>query len=748
MVRVRLGSSWKQDPELRSALARGGAEARQAAACAVDALALEVDGVDVGAGLAEGALVAGVEALGAAVLRLLGGAARAQVHFSEGGVELALARRGTSALLTVVSLGRPARVLAQDVEVDLADLARATREAASALADDLAALQPGAARDTTRSLRALDERLAVARAAPAEALPSPARVPAHGPHLRADAPACAFEIQDEEGLLASYRGPGADLGSLLPAGLVVLRALDGREVALSGPPFLVLRDLAAFAAQLADAVQRGDPTASVTLAAPGRHATTRLEADLRNGTLVRDDGAPLPCPPLPLARALLEAAVDFCGVAAARNAWQANNGWLAELRTGAAERLAHVNELLAGDVLADTPAAVRTRRARRRLPGAPLGPGRMRRLTFRRAWEIEVGPPAGIGLAVHGDAIVAAGAATVVAIDARTGAERWRQPGAAFAAAGEGALYLADVERLACVDAATGRQRWARATDELPEGLGEVVRLAGGVALAVGPGAAVALDPLSGRTLWRFAPPAARALRVGALGQLGVAGGDAGLLYGLDAATGQTAWRLRLPGPLVAAPTSYGDACFALCTTTLGGSLLALDPATGRRLFEVPLDVQPTAAPVPFAGLLAVAGLVAGDPVVVAVEPSGRLAWEDAPPLGAGQVALAAIPSGLLAKTAGGACVALARDGTTSWSRSRAALHPPPSNAPPVVARAVALVPGEQVAALDVSTGDVLGHAPIAAPARLLADAELNAWGMDAAGVVTAVRLERRLSVV
>src|ERR671930_2398939 len=108
MVRVRLGASWREDPTLRNALAQGGSAAEDAAARVVDALAIEVDGVDVAAGQAEGALVAGVMDLGEAALRLLGGAPRAQVHFSEGSLELLLRRCGTSVLRTIVALGRQA----------------------------------------------------------------------------------------------------------------------------------------------------------------------------------------------------------------------------------------------------------------------------------------------------------------------------------------------------------------------------------------------------------------------------------------------------------------------------------------------------------------------------------------------------------------------------------------------------------------------------------------------------------------
>src|SRR6266545_5460311 len=142
MVTVRLGTSWREDPSLRGALLRGGAAAEEAAANVVDALVIEVDGVDVAAGQAEGNLLAGVTSLAEAALRLLAGTARAHVHFSEGGLELLLRRRGASVLLTVVALDRPARVLARDVEVELAELARAAGEAAQALGGELTELRP------------------------------------------------------------------------------------------------------------------------------------------------------------------------------------------------------------------------------------------------------------------------------------------------------------------------------------------------------------------------------------------------------------------------------------------------------------------------------------------------------------------------------------------------------------------------------------------------------------------------------
>ncbi|HEX8908229.1 MAG TPA: PQQ-binding-like beta-propeller repeat protein, partial [Anaeromyxobacteraceae bacterium] len=225
-------------------------------------------------------------------------------------------------------------------------------------------------------------------------------------------------------------------------------------------------------------------------------------------------------------------------------------------------------------------------------------------------------------------------------------------------------------------------------------------------------------------------------------------GSAAGFLYGVEAGSGRVAWRVRLPGQLAAAPLVHGEALLALCATDLGGSLLALDPATGRRRFEVPLDATPTGPPVAFAGLLGMPGTVAGDPVVAAVDPAGALAWEDAPPLGVGPVTLAPHAQGLLVKTAAGTCLALDRGGAALWTRAREAAHLPEVNVPPLVARGVVLVPGEGVEALEVATGRPLGQARLGSPARLVVDGELNVWALDPEGTLAAVRLATHLSVV
>src|SRR5512138_1541070 len=167
MIRIRTGSSWRHDPRLRAAARLREGRARAAAArAAVDALALEVDGIDLAAGRAEGPLLPTLEALLRGVARIVGGASHATVSLPDGELEVAIRRRGPSALLTVVALSRPSRVLASDVEVDVEDLAAAALEASATFCRELAEVIPEEADRESRRLRAAARDLRRAEATP------------------------------------------------------------------------------------------------------------------------------------------------------------------------------------------------------------------------------------------------------------------------------------------------------------------------------------------------------------------------------------------------------------------------------------------------------------------------------------------------------------------------------------------------------------------------------------------------------
>ena len=95
MIRIERERAGSTTRGCVTSLRRAAGPARAAAARAVvDALAIEVDGVDIAAGQAEGALLPSLEALLRAIARIIGGEAHATVPFREGELELVIRRRG------------------------------------------------------------------------------------------------------------------------------------------------------------------------------------------------------------------------------------------------------------------------------------------------------------------------------------------------------------------------------------------------------------------------------------------------------------------------------------------------------------------------------------------------------------------------------------------------------------------------------------------------------------------------------
>ncbi|HEY6098194.1 MAG TPA: PQQ-binding-like beta-propeller repeat protein, partial [Anaeromyxobacter sp.] len=745
MIRIRTGTSWRHDPALRAALRRASGPARAAAARAVvDALALEVDGIDISAGRAEGPLLPSLEALLRAIARVVAGAPHATVAFPDGEIEVLLRRRGPAVLVTVVAVSRPSRILARDVEVEADDLAAAALEACACLCRELAEVLPEGASREARRLRAAarDLRRVEARPAPRPRSFGPGRAPRAA--QRAGRAACLLELGEDDGLLAAYEGGRPDLGSLLVPGRVTLLAPGGAQIcAVPGLPFLALRDLGAASEGLIAAVRRGEPAYAIPLARMGRAAPASLAVDLANGTIAAPGGAPVRCSPLEVARAFAEAAAELGRVARSRNPRQAENAYLAELEASAADRLAQIEELAEGDRADLSGAPARAAVARPPTQRA-LGPGKLRRLSFRRAFGADAGAPAGDGLLLAGGVVAAAGSAAFAAMERATGALLWRAEGCAFAAALPGAFVVARGGAVSALALRTGAALWTR---PLPGALPTAaVALARGPFVLVEPGALTGLDPGSGRTLWRFEPPGAARIYATAFGGIAAAAADTGFLYGLDAA-GRVAWRLRAPGPFERPPSAAGGRCLAAAVLDPGLALLAVDPASGSRSWEAPLDFVPAGAPVPWGGRIVVAGAMAGDPAVTVLDRSGAASWTAAPPLLAGAPALAVAGAVLVVRDPRGAVVALGRDGGVRWSRPARADHPRPGIAAPAVARGTVVVPaGEGLAALDARTGEIVGAIPGVSPSRIAIDAALTIAAMDADGLASGWRIATHLS--
>src|SRR3954447_13878342 len=176
MIRIRPGRSWRLNPtylgELRSLTA---ARAKGfTGADILDVLGIEVDGVNIAAGVGEARVLLAVEELARALLRIGEGEPAAQATIGPGPTELVLEARGPDVLMTLVTLEPPARVLASGLLVDAQKMRTATLHAARGLLLDLLAISP--ALSGARLSRKLGEAASqLARRAEARARRWPAR---------------------------------------------------------------------------------------------------------------------------------------------------------------------------------------------------------------------------------------------------------------------------------------------------------------------------------------------------------------------------------------------------------------------------------------------------------------------------------------------------------------------------------------------------------------------------------------------
>ncbi|MFI8966559.1 PQQ-binding-like beta-propeller repeat protein [Streptomyces sp. NPDC053493] len=213
------------------------------------------------------------------------------------------------------------------------------------------------------------------------------------------------------------------------------------------------------------------------------------------------------------------------------------------------------------------------------------------------------------GPAVHDDTVYVWRDARLLALDARTGSERWSYPvGDAascahvpvrVAPAEDGCVYVAAGTRVLSVDVASGHVRWhfeAPAVFLSPPAFapGPAVT-GGGVYLADHLGTVYALDATTGKDRWRIATEPRQSTEpvLVAAGHIHVGSGSA--LYTLDAVTGTPKWRFAAGGELIGSPVvadgrvHFGSADHVLYTLDASGGQLRWKLATGGEITGSPV---------------------------------------------------------------------------------------------------------------------------------------------------------------
>ncbi|HYS07870.1 MAG TPA: PQQ-binding-like beta-propeller repeat protein [Myxococcales bacterium] len=580
MIRIRPGRSWRLNPtylgELRSlsgARAKGfnGAEI-------LDVLGIEVDGVDIAAGVGEARVLQAVDELAQALIRLGEGQPAAQATIGPGPTELVLEARGHDLLLTLVTLAPPSRVLASGLLVDAQKMRGATVHAARGLLLDLLAISPAlsSARLALRlgAASAQLARRAQARPRTWPALESEPQSLLSHVHRKPEKLSIHLPPETMARLRGAAEVPFAPLAAHLGRGSATLLRTGAPGLTWEGPVFLFLRNLLADAERLVESWESGEPAMAL------QFGTHELRWDLTCDE-VRAQGwkRPLKLPPLRFAKIAAGAAELYADEAPREGGDELG----ADLRDRARALLRHCTDLETGD-LRRAPAAVAAPPApQAREKRAPLARGRMRRLVYREAWRKPARDVLRVLPLAQGRVVLETGE-DLCGLDAASGAEVWRvrsSPGAVVR--GSELFYAEPGDALVRLDAAGGEVRWKRRLRGAARE-GRLWALSSAVVRAI-PEEGLALVTDAGTLAFRAKLPGHPEQLAFASGVL-LAALPAGLLTGLDA-DGKVIWKRRLR-------VSELLACGGRALVLSARGLACVEPETGKAVWEreVPDDAR------------------------------------------------------------------------------------------------------------------------------------------------------------
>ncbi|WUL62540.1 PQQ-binding-like beta-propeller repeat protein [Streptomyces sp. NBC_00344] len=213
------------------------------------------------------------------------------------------------------------------------------------------------------------------------------------------------------------------------------------------------------------------------------------------------------------------------------------------------------------------------------------------------------------GPAVHDDTAYVWKDARLLALDPRTGAERWSYPVGDAAACGgvpvritsaeDGCVYVAAGTRVLSIDRASGRVRWHFEAPAVflsaPAFVPGPAVAGGGVYLADYLGTVYALDATTGKDRWRIATESRQSVHPVLVVQGNVHVGSGSALYTLDAVTGTPKWRFAAGAEVVGAPVvadgrlHFGSADHCLYTLDAVGGQLRWKLATGGEITGSPV---------------------------------------------------------------------------------------------------------------------------------------------------------------
>ncbi|HME90479.1 MAG TPA: PQQ-binding-like beta-propeller repeat protein, partial [Myxococcaceae bacterium] len=537
------------------------------------------------------------------------------------------------------------------------------------------------------------------------------------------------------------RNGTAALTSLLCGGSVFLHRDEEQPIwRVVGPPFLLTLELARQASELCRAIDAEESEFIVSLA-----EQPPLRVDLQAREL-QVEHRRFPANPSRLAESIFELGLALSLAIAERNRAQRRNPYLAELM----ERCRQGMRQLPGsrEPPADGRAAQGSRRAleaaRRPLPT----PGRLRRLRFTKLWEkhgLCGAEPGRILLGKAGPIFSSGEMACAFSLDGKLRYRRIATHG--VAASTDDRVLTAFADRLMLFVGAEPSARWLRDHDGVR--IGPELDRRGGILLCTSESrAALAILELSGREIWRLAPPRTHRIFASVQGHRVLVSTESGHLYGLDLEDGLVRYRLRAALPFAGAAIAWGRKTVAAVGRSIRLAVLAADAHSGKVHWSQEINLSQASNPLPQGHRVLLAGHREQRGVLVCLGSAGKPVWERALDLGPPPYSLLAVGRSTLVGGARGAAALVSGDGRIEWQLEplgNELLWP----CAPAFARGVVAIPGETVRAVDPGSGEVLAQVRAGIGlCDLKVDRKLNLFLLDEEGSLHAHRLASHFAVV
>ena len=185
------------------------------------------------------------------------------------------------------------------------------------------------------------------------------------------------------------------------------------------------------------------------------------------------------------------------------------------------------------------------------------------------AWSAEIGPTHWAPILVNGLIVVGNAAGAVIALDGRTGAQRWRFQAAqglptdsfnGSAAAADGLVFISDLSTIYALDATSGQQRWSAPAPTK----GSRPLVVDGVLYLGTIGGALGLDGKTGKVVWTWTGPQGVGTTIGPIvdGVAYLSSRSDGRLYAIDIHDGSEHWHVQTVGLAVGSSEVIGDTVF------------------------------------------------------------------------------------------------------------------------------------------------------------------------------------------